>query len=104
MKTTITVNQENRPKGDLIEVPPIGLIENGGTVTVEGLTDEQAAWLATGHGIKVKQGNKSVDGAVLEEAPERFMYVAPEVLSGEAPTEEGAVADQINFSGGGEGE
>jgi hypothetical protein len=60
-KTTITMNQPNRPKGDMIELPPIGLIENGASVTVEGLTDEQAAQLALAYGVKVKHGNRSIE-------------------------------------------
>jgi hypothetical protein len=45
----------------MIELPPIGLIENGASVTVEGLTDEQAAQLALAYGVKVKHGNRSIE-------------------------------------------
>jgi hypothetical protein len=34
MKLKVEVNMENRPKGDPIDVPPLGVIKNGSTAKV----------------------------------------------------------------------
>ncbi len=73
-KTTISLDQPTRPKGDLIEVPPFGLIENGSSITVEGLSDEEVAWVATGYGVKVKHGGKNVDAAELDTSPDEMIF------------------------------
>jgi len=57
---TISLDQPNRPDGDPIEVPPFGVIENGGSITVEAERDE-VAFLAGGYGITViDKSNKKV--------------------------------------------
>lgn len=48
----VTVNLPNLPPGGEVEVPPIGAVNNGETVTAE-LTEEQAEWLATNPYIKI---------------------------------------------------
>lgn len=101
-KTVITLDQPTRPKGDLIEVPPIGLIENGGSVELEGLEDEQAAILAGAYGVKIKHGGKNVEPADNSEAPEAFAYVDPEVASGAVDASDTVEPVQTNFSGGGD--
>lgn len=67
--TTVSIDQPNRPKGDLIEVPPIGLIENGESVTLEGLTEKQASWLATAPGVTVKHGGKNIEAGKFTTKP-----------------------------------
>ena len=56
---TISLDQPTRPVGDPIEVPPYGVIENGGSITVEAERNE-VAFLADGYGITVtdKSGKK----------------------------------------------
>lgn len=72
-KATISIDQPNRPKGELIEVPPIGLIPNGSSIELDGLTEKQAAWLATGTGMKVKYGGKTIEPAQYETKPEGLL-------------------------------
>ena len=54
----VSLDQPNRPKGDPIEVPPVGVVENGSKIKVE-LSREEAEILATGYGITVKTSSGS---------------------------------------------
>lgn len=49
----IAVDQPNRPDGDPIEIPSVGVVPNGKSVTVE-LTAEEAEALTTAYGVEVK--------------------------------------------------
>lgn len=55
----VAVDDPTLPKGALVEVPPVGLVENQGDgVTVE-LDKEQAELMRANSVIKIKQGKKS---------------------------------------------
>lgn len=52
----IKVDNPHRPKGDKIEVPPFGTIENGKTKTVE-MTSEEADKYRNSTYLEVKQSS-----------------------------------------------
>lgn len=88
MEYEIKVDQPTRLKGDPIEVPPLGVIENGKTVTVE-LTAEQASYFANGHGIKVHaKGKKSEEkGKDFKAFDAEFLASIPRLPTGEESPE-----------------
>src|SRR5687767_4495837 len=51
-KYKVKVDMENLMKGTLVEVPPIGRVENGSTAEVE-MTRDAAEYLASAYGIEV---------------------------------------------------
>lgn len=62
----IAVDQPNRPDGDPIEVPPVGLVENRGKPLVCELDKEQADALGSAYGVKVKRAKTSDKGGESE--------------------------------------
>lgn len=57
---TIKVNQEDRPKGDAVNLAPLGIIANGDSVKVE-LDADQASYIDNAYGVSVlTEGGKAV--------------------------------------------
>ena len=71
-KYTVSVDQPNRPKGDPIEVPPIGVINNGESVTVFLDEETYSSFKESGasSGISVKKGGGGTIDLTAELAPE----------------------------------
>ena len=88
-KYTVTVDQPNRPKGDPIEVPPVGVISNGDSVTTFLDEDTYNRFKESGasSGISVKKGGGgTVD---LTEEPEPEITVVGSEPDNEEGGEEG---------------
>lgn len=99
---TIEMNQENRPSGDPIELPPLGVIENGKSITVE-LTREQAEWFAGAAGVKIAtDGGKGVKAKSFETQPYDLSDTAPRPELSAPPVDEVVPADAPYTDLGGE--
>lgn len=59
MKVAVTVDLPNMMKGTPVEVPPVGLVDNGSTVVVE-LNDDQAKYVSSIKGVKVDKAPNNV--------------------------------------------
>jgi hypothetical protein len=70
-KYEVSIDVPNRPKGDPIEVPPVGVIENGKHVVAE-LTEEEYDRIKNSEDSPVK----------IKHVPEKAKVTAPEVGPG----------------------
>lgn len=61
VKYTVSVDMKNRPKGDEIEVPPLGVLKNGGAGQTIEFEDEKAGEAfyenaKAASGVNIKKG------------------------------------------------
>ena len=69
-KYEVSIDVDSRPKGDPIEVPPAGLVPNGGSVVVE-IPDEDFERIKDSEGpVKIKKAAASAKLTAEEEAEE----------------------------------
>jgi len=69
MAYKLTIDVPERPEGDLIEVPPYGLLENGTTLELD-ISEAEAQRLSRGHGFIVEEGTPTPDEDEEEEEEE----------------------------------
>jgi hypothetical protein len=82
-KYEVGVDMPNLPRGHTVEIPPVGVVENGSSVEAE-LTEEQAEFVSnawgvivkdgSGNEVKVRQGEGQEEGSVTNPDPDERAF------------------------------